>query len=78
MESKPEFKNYGHIDQLLLVGHGSIGRGVLPLIKRHFTYNELVIVDPHPAIEPETGPNVKFFKLELTRHNYVQFINETF
>ncbi len=78
MESQAEYKNYGHINQLLLIGFGSIGRGTLPLIKRHFTYDKLIIVDPHPVNEPETGPNISFLKLGFTRHNYIQEMDKIF
>ena len=44
--------NYGKITGVVcIIGFGSIGKGVLPLIKRHFTYDELVIIDPK-----EDGP----------------------
>lgn len=63
---------------MLLLGHGSIGRGALPLIKRHFTFDELVIVDPNPVFEPETSSNVTFIKLGFTRHNYIQEMDKIF
>lgn len=46
---------YGHINEICLLGHGSIGMGLLPLIKRHFTFDNLTVIDPHPIYEPETG-----------------------
>ena len=70
MEDK-EYKNYGHIHDILLLGHGSIGRGVLPLIKRHFTFDNLMIVDPFPVVEPEVGGKIKFFKIGFTQSNYI-------
>ena len=39
---------YGHIDHICVIGHGLIGRGTVPLIKRHFNYNTITIVDPNP------------------------------
>ena len=68
--NNPQYKNYGHIEDVCLLGHGSIGRGVLPLLKRHFTFDNLTIVDPHPVHEPETTPNIKFLKVALTRQNF--------
>lgn len=69
MEPTSEFKVYGHINELCLLGHGSIGRGLLPLIKRHFTFDNLIVVDPNPVHLPETGPNISFVKIGLTRTN---------
>jgi homospermidine synthase len=41
------FPLYGNISgPVLIVGYGSIGQAVLPIIKRHFTYEKLVIIDP--------------------------------
>ena len=33
---------------IVMIGFGSIGRGILPLIERHFDYdrNRLVVIDP--------------------------------
>ena len=45
----PSYPNHGRIDgPIVIIGFGSIGRGTLPLIERHFTY------DPHRVhvIEP--------------------------
>ena len=42
---------YGHISgPIVIVGFGSIGRGTLPLIERHFTYDRerVCIIDPDP------------------------------
>jgi homospermidine synthase len=48
-------KIYGHIDDIVLIGHGSIGRGILPLIKRHLTFGKLTIIDQHPVVTPTTS-----------------------
>ena len=34
---------------IVMIGFGSIGKGTLPLIERHFAYDKsrLVIIDPH-------------------------------
>jgi homospermidine synthase len=63
-------KIYGHIDDICLLGHGSIGRGVLPLIKRHFTFSRLTIVDPNPVIQPKKEPKITFMKIGLNRGNF--------
>jgi homospermidine synthase len=75
---KVEYKNYGHIDDILLIGHGSIGRGVLPLMKRHFTFNNLMIVDPFPIVEPETEKNIHFYKIQFLKGNYIQELDKLF
>lgn len=43
---------YAHINDICIVGHGSIGKGILPLIKRHFKFDRITIIDPHPVEEP--------------------------
>lgn len=63
-------QNFGLIDYICMVGHGSIGKGTLPLIKRHFTFKKITIIDPHPVEFPETGPNVEFKKVGLTPENF--------
>lgn len=43
------YPNHGHIDgAIVIIGFGSIGRGVLPLIERHFSYDpdRLHVVEP--------------------------------
>lgn len=38
---------YYHISgTVCLIGHGSIGKGFIPLLNKHFTYDRLVIIDP--------------------------------
>ena len=40
---------YGYINDICIVGHGSIGKGTLPLIKRHFKFDKITIIDPEPV-----------------------------
>jgi len=65
---------YGQIPgPIVIIGFGSIGRGTLPLIERHFEYdaNNIHVIDPS-----DTQANflrqrgVKFHHLGLTRENY--------
>lgn len=47
---------------IVIVGFGSIGRGVLPLIERHFKFDRkrLTVIDPvdtHRALLDERGIN---------------------
>ncbi len=56
-----------------MIGFGSIGRGTLPLIHRHFNFDpkRFVIVSPNDAnkhIADEYG--VRFLKMAITRENY--------
>jgi homospermidine synthase len=43
---------YGFINDICVIGHGSIGKGTLPLIKRHFEFDKITIIDPHPVELP--------------------------
>ncbi|MGL4489806.1 MAG: homospermidine synthase [Rhizobiaceae bacterium] len=56
-----------------MIGFGSIGRGTLPLIERHFNFDKtrMVIIDPDDkdkAILDERG--IAFIKKSVTRDNY--------
>ena len=55
MESYPI---YGEIDDVCVIGHGSIGRGTVPLIKRHFKFGKMTIVDPDPVDLPDEDKRV--------------------
>lgn len=60
---------YAYINDICVIGHGSIGKGTLPLIKRHFRFDKITIIDPHPVELPETSENVVFSKLDS--HNKI-------
>ena len=58
---------------ILMIGFGSIGRGTLPLIERHFTFDKarFTVIDPDDsdrALLDERG--IRYEKLALTRENY--------
>ena len=57
---------------IVMIGFGSIGKGTLPLIERHFAYDEsrLVIIDPHEDGELAKQHGVRFIKQAVTRDNY--------
>ena len=65
---------YGRIDgPIVMIGFGSIGRGTLPLIERHFEYDRgrMVVIDPdasHKALLDRHG--VRFVQAEVTKDNY--------
>ncbi|ODN68997.1 homospermidine synthase [Methylobrevis pamukkalensis] len=69
---------HGTIDgPIVLIGFGSIGRGVLPLIERHFSFDKsrMVIIDPsdaHRHLADERG--IRFVKAAVTKDNYVDLL----
>jgi len=66
--------NHGHIDgAIVMIGFGSIGKGTLPLIERHFTFDRqhLVVIDPNDVdrkILDDAG--IRFLHLAITKDNY--------
>ena len=64
-----QFPVYGHINDVCVIGHGSIGRGTVPLIKRHFTFDKMTIIDPCPVDNPDEDKNVEWLKESITREN---------
>jgi homospermidine synthase len=62
---------------IVMIGFGSIGKGVLPLIERHFDFDgsRFVIVDPTDAdraLADERG--IRFVKAAVTRDNYRELL----
>lgn len=62
---------------IVMIGLGSIGRGTLPLIERHFDFDpgRFVVIDPndeHRARVEERG--YRFVQAAVTRENYVQLL----
>ena len=57
---------------IVMIGFGSIGKGTLPLIERHFAYDKsrFVIIDPHEDGELAKQHGVRFIKQGVTRDNY--------
>ncbi len=57
---------------IVMIGFGSIGKGTLPLIERHFDYDKsrFVIIDPHEDGELAKEHGVRFIKQAITRDNY--------
>ena len=57
---------------IVMIGFGSIGKGTLPLIERHFDYDKsrFVIIDPHEDGEIAKQHGVRFVKQGITRDNY--------
>ncbi|WP_099865439.1 homospermidine synthase [Pararhizobium haloflavum] len=69
-----EYPVYGEIDgPIVMIGFGSIGRGTLPLIERHFKYDKdrLVVIDPRADNEEILKKHgVKFIQSGVTKENY--------
>ncbi|RDI57106.1 homospermidine synthase [Microvirga subterranea] len=69
---------YGRISgPIVMIGFGSIGKGMLPLIERHFEFDRsrFVVVDPSDAdrhMLDERG--IKFVHQGLTKENYRQVL----
>jgi homospermidine synthase len=69
---------YGHLSgPIVMIGFGSIGRGTLPLIERHFTYDKarLSVIDPsdlNKHILDERG--IPLIREHVTRENYRELL----
>ena len=65
---------YARIDgPVIMIGFGSIGRGTLPLIERHFDFDreKLVVIEPNPALADELAARVPTHVAEsVTEENY--------
>src|SRR5262249_25709179 len=70
----PNDQKYGRVDgSIVMIGFGSIGRGVLPLIERHLSFDRerFFVIDPdasHRNLLDERG--IPFMHLGLTEANY--------
>ena len=65
---------YGEINgPIIMIGFGSIGRGTLPLIERHFTFDrtKLVVIDPRDDIADDLAEKgIRHIRTHLTKDNY--------
>ena len=61
---------------IVMIGFGSIGKGTLPLIERHFDYDKsrFVIIDPHEDGELAKKHGVRFIKQGVTKDNYHELL----
>jgi homospermidine synthase len=62
---------------IVMIGFGSIGRGTLPLIERHFDYDpaRFVVIDPNDAdrgLLDERG--IRFIQKAVTKENYRELL----
>ncbi|MFO8125219.1 saccharopine dehydrogenase NADP-binding domain-containing protein, partial [Yoonia sp.] len=73
---------HGRIDgHIVMIGFGSIGKGTLPLIQRHFDYDpdKFSVIDPNPesaAFLAEQG--ITHHQVALTPENYRQMLGDLF
>jgi homospermidine synthase len=76
------YPNYGRIDgPIVMIGFGSIGRGTLPLIERHFTCDphDVHVIEPsdeHRTFLAQRG--VHFVHHPVTRENYRALLTQIF
>ncbi|WP_320195046.1 homospermidine synthase [Agrobacterium rosae] len=65
---------YGEITgPIIMIGFGSIGRGTLPLIERHFKFDmsRLVVIDPREDIADYLqSRNIRHIRAHLTKENF--------
>ncbi len=64
---------YGRIDgPIVMIGFGSIGKGTLPLIERHFDHDRsrLVVIDPDDTDRAMVENHGTFVQVALTPENY--------
>ena len=70
----PHWPQHGRIaGPIVMIGFGSIGKGTLPLIERHFELNpdRFVVVDPNNSDRKLLDDrDVRFVHEGLTRDNY--------
>ena len=65
---------------VVMIGFGSIGRGTLPLIERHFEFDRsrLIVIDPHPEGENDEIAKrlgARFIKEAVTIDNYRELLS---
>lgn len=69
-----EFPILGEITgPIIMIGFGSIGRGTLPLIERHFKFDlsRLVVIDPREDIADYLqSRNIRHIRAHLSQENY--------
>src|SRR6201995_3046630 len=73
-----QWPKYGRIEgAIVMIGFGSIGRGTLPLIERHFDYDKsrFVVIGPDDSdrkLLDERG--IRFVHEAVTRENYRELL----
>lgn len=74
--------NFGRIDgPIVIIGFGSIGKGTLPLIERHFDFDafKLTVIEPDSAKANFLRQhNINHLQEKLTRENYREILGALF
>ena len=76
----PHWRRHARITgPIVMIGFGSIGKGTLPLIERHFDYDKdrFVVIDPDGSdrkLLDERG--IRFVHLAITPENYRQTLGK--
>ena len=77
-----DYPNYGRIDgPIVMIGFGSIGRGTLPLIERHFDYDARKVVVIEPKSDAQTflrQRGIRHISQAITRENYREVLGGLF
>jgi homospermidine synthase len=73
---------YGRIDgPIVIIGFGSIGKGTLPLIERHFEFDatKLTVIEPeHDTHNFLAQRNIRHLELAITQDNYREVLGGLF
>ncbi len=76
------YPTYGRIDgPIVIIGFGSIGRGTLPLIERHFDYDadQLVVIEPDAGVHTFLSQRkIRHIAEKVTRDNYRELLGNLF
>ena len=76
--AKDQWPVYGEITgPIVMIGFGSIGRGTLPLLERHFTFDKsrMVVIDPQDndrKLLDDRG--IRFVQEAVTKDNYKELL----
>lgn len=77
-KTMPPSGNYGEITgPVVMIGFGSIGKGCLPLLERHFKFDKsrFVVIDPSDRDRQILDKHgVKFIKSSVTAENYKELL----
>src|ERR1700722_5567989 len=73
-----QWPRYGRIEgAIVMIGFGSIGKGTLPLIERHFDYDKehFVVICPDDSDRKVRDERrIKFVHLAIARDNYREIL----
>lgn len=77
-----DYPVYGRIDgPVVIIGFGSIGKGTLPLIQRHFDFDasKLTVVAPEQSVHTFLHQQgIRHLQVKLTPENYAEVLGDLF